>query len=170
VHVGIAFANTGPYTSGEGAAALAEGAEAVGVESLWTVEHVVVPVGYESPYPYDPSGKMPGGREDFDIPDPFMWLAYVAARTSTIRLATGVLILPQRNPVVVAKEVATLDAMSAGRAVLGVGVGWLAEEFATLGVPFNERGKRTDEYVNIMRALWTGDSTTFLPATFGQLP
>ncbi len=104
---------------------------------------------------------MRGGREDFDIPDPLIWLSYVAARTSRIKLATGVMILPQRNPIVVAKEVATLDAMSGGRAVLGVGVGRLAEEFAALGVPFNERGKRTDEYIAILRALRSGEAAEF---------
>ncbi len=161
MHIAIAFANTAWYASGDGAVSLAVGAEAVGVESLWTVEHVVVPVGYESTYPYDVSGRMPGGREDFDIPDPLIWLSYIAARTSRIKLATGVMILPQRNPIVVAKEVATLDAMSGGRAVLGVGVGWLAEEFAALGVPFNERGKRTDEYIAILRALWSGEAAEF---------
>ncbi len=90
-----------------------------------------------------------------------MWLSYVAGRTSKIKLGTGVLILPQRNPVVLAKEVATLDAMSGGRVLLGIGVGWLQEEFDTLRVPFNERGKRTDEYVSILRALWTGEPTEF---------
>ena len=167
---GIAFANTAWYTSGQGAADLAAGAEAAGVESLWTVEHVVVPVGYESTYPYAESGKMPGGRDDFDIPDPLIWLTYVAATTTKIRLGTGILILPQRNPVVAAKEIATLDAMSGGRVELGIGVGWLAEEFATIGVPFNERGRRLDEYVAVMRALWSGEATEFHGEFFDFAP
>jgi probable F420-dependent oxidoreductase len=157
---GIAFANTGPFARPEAAAEFAIAAEAAGFESLWTVEHVVVPAGYESTYPYDPSGKMPG-PEDSPIPDPLIWLAYLAAVTSTINLATGILILPQRNPVVLAKEVATLDRMSGGRLLLGIGVGWLAEEFEAIGVPFAERGARTDEYVAAMRALWTGEQTSF---------
>ena len=156
---GIAFANTGPFTRPDAAAEFAQAAEAAGFESLWTVEHVVVPVGYESTYPYDPSGKMPGG-EKAPIPDPLIWLAYLAAVTSTIKLATGILILPQRNPVVLAKELATLDRMSGGRMQLGVGVGWLEEEFEALGVPFAERGRRTDDYVVAMRALWSGDPAT----------
>ncbi|NDU79172.1 LLM class flavin-dependent oxidoreductase, partial [Actinomadura sp. DSM 109109] len=124
---GIAFANTGPFATPDGAAAMAGAAEQAGFDSLWTVEHVVVPKQYASVYPYAPNGKMPGA-ESFDIPDPLIWLAWVAARTTTLRLATGILILPQRNPLVVAKEVATLDQLSGGRVILGVGIGWLEEE------------------------------------------
>ncbi|MEI2697952.1 MAG: LLM class F420-dependent oxidoreductase [Microthrixaceae bacterium] len=151
---GIAFANTGPFAGPDGATRFALAAEAAGFESLWTVEHVVVPKGYESTYPYDPSGRMPGGEES-PIPDPLVWLSFVAAATSRIRLATGILILPQRNPVVLAKELATLDVMSGGRLELGIGVGWLEEEFDAIGVPFSGRGERTDEYVAAMRALWS---------------
>jgi probable F420-dependent oxidoreductase len=153
---GIAFANTGPFTRPDAAAEFAAAAEAAGFESLWTVEHVVVPSGYESTYPYDPSGKMPGG-ETSPIPDPLIWLSYVAAGTSRIKLATGILILPQRNPVVLAKELATLDRLSDGRMLLGIGVGWLEEEFDAIGVPFRERGRRTDDAVAAMRSLWTGE-------------
>ena len=117
---GLAFTNTGPFAEPAGAAAFARAAEEAGFDSLWTVEHVVVPSNYQSAYPYDPSGKMPGG-EDFDIPDPLIWLSYVAAATSRIKLATGILILPQRNPVVLAKELATLDKLSGGRMLLGIG-------------------------------------------------
>ena len=155
----LIFANTGPFSDGPTAAAMAQAAEAAGFESLWTVEHVVVPSGYESRYPYDPSGKMPGG-EEFAIPDPLVWLSYVAGATSSIRLATGILILPQRNPVVLAKEVATLDHLSGGRMELGIGVGWLEEEFDAIGVPFAERGRRADDHVHAMRALWTQDKAT----------
>jgi probable F420-dependent oxidoreductase len=157
---GIAFANTGPFTQPHEATTFARAAEAAGFESLWTVEHVVVPSDYGSAYPYSPTGKMPGA-DDMPIPDPLIWLTWVAAVTERIKLATGILILPQRNPVVLAKEVATLDAMSAGRLILGIGVGWLEEEFQAIGVPFAERGKRTDEYVAAMRALWTEEKATF---------
>jgi probable F420-dependent oxidoreductase len=157
---GIAFANTGPFTQARDATAFAQAAEAAGFESLWTVEHVVVPSDYGSAYPYSPTGKMPGA-DDMPIPDPLIWLSWVAAVTQRIKLATGILILPQRNPVVLAKEVATLDAMSEGRLILGIGVGWLEEEFDAIGVPFAERGKRTDEYVAAMRSLWTRDKATF---------
>jgi probable F420-dependent oxidoreductase len=160
MHFGIVFANTGPFAQPEAAAAMARAAEAAGFESLWTVEHVVVPQGYESTYPYDPSGRMPGG-EEMAIPDPLIWLSYVAAATSSIRLATGILIVPQRNPVVLAKELATLDSLSGGRLELGIGVGWLEEEFDAIGVPFAGRGRRTDEYVAAMRALWAQQPASF---------
>jgi probable F420-dependent oxidoreductase len=88
-------------------------------------------------------------------------MAYVAAATTRIKLATGVIILPQHNPVITAKQVATLDYMSAGRILLGVGVGWLKEEFEALGSPFEERGARTDEYIRVMRELWCADRPTF---------
>ena len=157
---GVVFANTGMAVQPEGAAALAQIAEEAGFESLWTVEHVVVPSGYESQYPYSRSGRMPGG-EDSPIPDPLIWLAWVAAVTEHIRLATGVLILPQRNPVILAKEIATLDVLSRGRVTLGIGVGWLEEEFDAIGVPFRERGARTDEYVEALRTLWRDEEPTF---------
>ena len=155
------FANTGHGSSAEGAVKLARTAEHAGFRTLWTVEHVVVPSGYESAYPYDPSGKMAGGAEEFDLPDPLVWLAFVAAQTTRIQLATGILIVPQRNPVITAKELSTIDHLSGGRMVLGVGAGWLAEEFAALGVPFEERGRRLEEYIEVMRALWTQDKASF---------
>lgn len=161
---GIMFANTGHGSSAEGAKAVAQAAEAGGIDTIWTVEHVVVPSGYESKYPYDPSGKMAGGAEDFDLPDPLIWLTWAAAHTTTIRIATGILIVPQRNPVVLAKELATLDHLSGGRLTLGVGAGWLEEEFDALDVSFADRGKRLDEYLAVMRALWAGGDdgkTTF---------
>ena len=148
---GLLFANVGPFGEPDGAAELGAICEEVGIESVWTVEHVVVPTGYASEYPYARSGRMAGG-EDSPIPDPLVWLTWVAAHTTTLRLATGILILPQRNPVVLAKEVATLDRLSKGRVTLGIGVGWLREEFDALGVPFAERGARTDEHVAVMRA------------------
>jgi probable F420-dependent oxidoreductase len=160
VKFGIMYANAGPSARTEHATALATLAEEAAFESLWTVEHVVVPAGYQSTYPYSGDGRMPGG-EDVDIPDPLVWLAWVAAKTTRIRLATGILILPQRNPLIVAKEVATLDRLSGGRMTLGVGVGWLREEFDALGVPFERRGARADEYVAAMRAAWTEDEPTY---------
>jgi probable F420-dependent oxidoreductase len=162
VKFGLRYASLGRYASGPAAVELAQAAEAAGFESLWTVEHVVVPARYESRYPYSPSGKMGSGLEDFPLPDPLIWLAYVASATRTIKLGTAILILPQRNPVVTAKAVATLDHLAGGdRVLLGVGVGWLAEEFATLGVPFEDRGARTDEYVAAMRALWSQERASF---------
>ncbi|GAC1314659.1 MAG: LLM class F420-dependent oxidoreductase [Acidimicrobiales bacterium] len=157
---GIVFANSGPAAHGDYASGLAQAAEGAGFESVWTIEHVVVPAGYASAYPYSADGRMPGG-EDVDMPDPLIWLAYVAAATTRLRLGTGILILPQRNPVIVAKEAATLDLLSGGRLELGVGVGWMREEFDALGVPFAHRGSRTDEYVAALRALWAEDVASF---------
>jgi len=159
---GLRYANLGRYVDGAAAVELAQAAEAAGFDSIWTVEHVVVPHGYQSRYPYSPSGRMGSGLEDFPIPDPLMWLAYIASATRTIKLGTAILILPQRNPVITAKAVATLDHMAGGgRVLLGIGVGWLAEEFATLGVPFEDRGARTDEYVAAMRVLWSQERASF---------
>jgi probable F420-dependent oxidoreductase len=156
--VGIMFANVLLWGTRDGAEKLAKAAEDSGIESLWTVEHVVVPAGYESAYPYSPSGRMPGDETN-PIPDPLAWLAFMAAHTKTVRLATGILILPQRNPVVLAKECATIDVLSEGRLELGIGIGWLKEEFDVIGVPFSERMDRTDEYVEALRALWSQDET-----------
>ena len=158
---GIMFANTGYGSTPDGATAVVQAAEAGGITTAWTVEHVVVPSGYESKYPYDPSGKMAGGAEEFDLPDPLVWLAWAAAQTTTLELGTGILIATQRNPVITAKAVATLDVLSGGRVRLGVGAGWLEEEFDALGVPFAARGKRLDEYIDAMRALWTEDKASF---------
>ena len=158
---GVMFANTGPFVEPDAAVELAQAAEAAGCESIWTVEHVVVPAGYASQYPYAKDGRMPGGREDFDIPDPLIWLSYVAAATNKIRLATGGMIMPQRNPLVTAKAVATLDRLSKGRMILGIGSGWLEEEFDALGVSFDDRGDRTDEYLEAMKQAWASDTASY---------
>jgi probable F420-dependent oxidoreductase len=157
---GIVFANTMRWSAGPGALEAAKAAEAAGFESVWTVEHVVYPDDYGSKYPYAEGGKMPA-LASTPIPDPLVWLAYVASATTTLRLATGILILPQRNPLVLAKELATLDHLSGGRVELGIGVGWLQEEFDALGIPWERRGARTDEYVAAMRTLWAEDSVSF---------
>ena len=134
-------------------------AEASGFESIYTVEHVVVPAGYESRYPYSESGRMPL-PEDVDIPDPLELLAYLAACTSTIRLATGILVLPEHHPIQLAKRAATIDRLSGGRLTLGIGVGWLREEVEAVGVDFDSRGARTDECIVALRSLWaTGEAT-----------
>jgi probable F420-dependent oxidoreductase len=156
----MTFANALGFATPEGAAEMGPAAEAAGFESVWTVEHVVFPDGYESTYPYDKSGKMPM-RSDTPLPDPLIWLTWMAAHTNSLRLATGILILPQRNPGVLAKELATLDDLSGGRVELGIGVGWLKEEFDALGVPWAARGRRTDEYISAMRALWDSDHAEF---------
>lgn len=158
---GLRYCNTGRFVDPTKAVELLQAGEEAGFESAWTVEHTVVPAGYESAYPYSPDGKMAGAVEDFPLPDPLIWMSYVAAVTTRIKLATGILILPQHNPVSMAKQIATLDYMSNGRILLGIGVGWLREEFEALNASFDDRGPRTDEYVAAMRALWTEDCPSF---------
>ena len=157
---GLRYCNTGRYIDPAKAVELVQAGEDAGFESAWTVEHTVVPEGYQSAYPYSEDGKMAGGQDDVPLPDPLIWMAYVAAATTRIKLATGILILPQHNPVITAKQVATLDYMSGGRVLLGIGVGWMREEFEALGAPFDDRGARTDDYVSAMRALWGQEKAT----------
>lgn len=125
---------------------VARAAEAAGLESLWTGEHVVLPDPQVPPSPSPP-----------EVPflDPAVSLAWVAAATSTIRLGTGIIILPQRNPVVLAKELASVDVVSNGRLIFGIGAGYLKPEFDALGVPFDHKSARTIEYLEAIRALWT---------------
>jgi len=158
---GLRYCNTGRYVDPSKAVDLLQAGEEAGFESAWTVEHTVVPAGYESAYPYSPDGRMAGGKYDIPLPDPLIWMAYAAAATTRIKLGTGILILPQHSPVITAKQIATLDYMSGGRVLLGIGVGWLREEFEAIGVPFDDRGRRTDEYVAVMRELWSADAPSF---------
>lgn len=138
----------------------AELVEELGCESLWTVEHVVIPESYSSVYPYDPTGRM-HLTPAHDVPDPLHVLTYLAARTSRIRLGTAMLILPEHNPVILAKRLTTLDVLSGGRLIAGVGVGWLREEYEAVGVPFEDRGRRADEYLAAMKALWTQSPASY---------
>lgn len=156
---GLAFASS-VGTDPASALEIAKIAEEVGFESVWGGEHVVMPSTIESPYPYSSDGKIPATPET-SIPDPLIWLAYVAAVAPTLRLGTCILILPQRNPLVLAKELATLDHLSGGRVELGIGVGWMKEEFDALGVPWEHRGRRNDEYVAALRTVWSGSHVEF---------
>lgn len=158
---GLRYCNTGRYVDAARAVELVQAAEEAGFESAWTVEHTVVPENHASEYPYSTDGRMAGGVFDFPLPDPLIWMSYVAARTETIKLGTGILILPQHRPVITAKQVATLDVMSGGRVLLGIGVGWLKEEFDAIGASFDDRGARTDEYVAVLRALWREERPSF---------
>src|SRR5260221_1935148 len=142
------------------AARLARLAEAAGFDSVLAVDHVVFPDNYTSTYPYSATGRLPVGRSGA-FPDPLIWIAYAAAVTTRLRFLTGVIILPQRNPLLLAKQVATTDYISGGRFELGIGVGWLKEEFLAMGVPFERRGKRADEYIAAMRVLWARDAASF---------
>ena len=158
---GLRYCNTNQYVDPAKAVELAQAAEAAGFESIWTIDHVVVPEDYAPNYPYSEDGRMSSGVPSNPRPDAIVWMTYVAAATTTLKLGTGVLVLPQRQLVTTAKQIATLDQMSGGRILLGVGVGWMPEEFKALGVPFEKRGKRTDEYIEAMRELWTSDLPTY---------
>lgn len=157
--VGLAF---GSSIAQDGASVmeLCKRAEAAGFESIWGGEHVILPDSIASKYPYTADGKIPAEPET-PIPDPLIWLAFAAAAAPSMRLGTCILIVPQRNPLILAKELATLDQISGGRVELGLGVGWMKEEFDALGVPWERRGARNDEYVEAMRALWAGPHAEF---------
>jgi probable F420-dependent oxidoreductase len=134
-------------------AAFAQHLEACGFESLVAVEHTVLATRYDSVYPYDPSGRVELAA-DCPVPDPLDLLSYLAAHTDRLGLATGVLVLPNHHPVVLAKRAATVDALSGGRLRLCVGVGWLREEIEACGSEFESRGRRADEQLAVLRALW----------------
>lgn len=134
--------------------------EELGYESVWTFEHVILPAAYDSVYPYSPTGKIAVAGSDSFV-DPLIALTWIAATTTTLRLGTGVNILPQANPLYLAKQAASLDHLSNGRLMLGLGIGWLKEEFDALGVPFERRGARADEYIDAMTAAWTGELMNF---------
>jgi probable F420-dependent oxidoreductase len=168
MRVGIGCSGFGPGAEPEFIKTAAQTAERVGFATFWFGEHVVLFNRYTSKYPY--SGKV--GDDNSPIPDPttalidpVVAMTWAAAATSKIEVASGIIILPQRNPVVLAKELATLDALSGGRALVGVGVGWSREEYEAIGVAWEDRGKRMDEYVSAMRALWGESPSTFTGRT-----
>ena len=152
--LGLAFASS-IGIDGPSALELCKRAEAAGFESVWGGEHVIIPDDIESKYPYTADGKIPAEPET-PIPDPLIWLAFAAAAAPTLKLGTCILIVPQRNPLILAKELATLDQLSGGKVELGLGVGWMKEEFDALDVPWERRGARNDEYIAAMRELWKG--------------
>jgi probable F420-dependent oxidoreductase len=143
--LGLFSVNMGSCSQPDGLVSAARAAEAAGFESLWAGEHVVLPDPQVPPSPMAP--------QDPAL-DPLLALTWAAAATSTIRLATGIVILPQRNPVVLAKQIASLDALSGGRFTFGVGVGYLEPEFRAIGANFEERGAVSDEYLDAIAHLW----------------
>ena len=149
---GLFGINTGLCSEPENAVRIARAAEAAGFESVWTAEHVVLPDPQVPPSPAAP---------DSPFLDPAVALAFVAGQTTTIRLGTGIIILPQRNPVVLAKELTSVDRLSKGRLIFGLGAGYLKPEFQALGAPFADRGRRTDEYIEAILALWTQDKPEY---------
>jgi len=140
--------------------AFASNAERLGFASLWVPEHVVLLEKYASRYPYSEDGALPA-RTDAPIPDPFLSLCAMASATEKIRLATGICLVPEHNPLVLAKVVATLDWLSNGRVTLGVGIGWLQEEFTAIGIPWENRARRTRECIEAMRRLWGDDISSY---------
>lgn len=150
--IGLFGINMNYLAQPQRAKVVAQKAEALGFESLWTGEHVVLPDPREAPSPADPNTPMA---------HPPAFLSYLAAVTSTIKLGTGITLVAQRNPVVLAKEIATLDLLCEGRFLFGIGAGYLHQEFSALGVDFESRGPKTDEAIDAMRALWGEDNPTF---------
>lgn len=149
-----------PFCTPELLETLGRLAEERGVGTIWVGEHVVLFDEYESLYPYAENGRIPA-PPGTGLLEPFTTLSFLAAQTNSVRLGTAMCLLPQRNPVYVAKEVATVDWLSGGRVDLGVGVGWLEEEFDTLNVPWPKRGQRTDEYIGVLKSLWCDEVSEF---------
>jgi probable F420-dependent oxidoreductase len=140
--------------------AFAANAERLGFSTLWAPEHVVLVDQYKSRYPYRDEGTFPAPT-DAPIADPFLTLCTLASVTEKIRLGTAICLVPEHNPLVLGKVIATLDCLSNGRAVLGVGVGWLEEEFRALGIPWQRRAQRTRECIEAMRRLWSDPLSTY---------
>jgi probable F420-dependent oxidoreductase len=153
-------------TQGSSLAAVARKAEELGFESLWIPEHLLLPVNSKSRYPYTSSGRLPVPPET-PLHDPMLALAYVAAITSKIRLATGIFVVPLRNPFATAKAVVSLDVLSGGRFIFGVGIGWLAEEFEAVGMKFEDRALRTREYLALMKEMWSASDPVYRGRTVG---
>jgi probable F420-dependent oxidoreductase len=149
-----------PFTTPELLALIGAEAEQRGIGTVWVGEHVVLFEEYASSYPYAADGRIPAPAGS-GLLEPLSTLSFLAAHTTTVRLGTAMVLLPQRNPVYTAKEVSTLDWLSNGRVDFGVGVGWLEEEFNAVNVPWPRRGKRTDEYLEVLRALWCDDPSSF---------
>src|SRR5262245_55428050 len=149
---GLFGINMGPCSAPGAASRVARAAEEAGFESLWTGEHVVLPDPQAPPSPVPPLEPML---------DPTVALTFLAAHTKTIRLGTGIIILPQRNPLVLAKELASLDVLSGGRLIFGIGIGYLEPEFAALGIPFADKGARTEDYVKAMIAIWSMEKPAY---------
>lgn len=141
-------------------APLVKRADELGFDAVWVSDHLITPMDYSSRYPYDPSGKAPYSP-DTPLLDPLLTIAHLAAVTERIKLGTGVYILPLRNPFVTARAVATAQYYSKGRVLFGVGAGWLGEEFEAVGENFDQRGKRMDEILEVLKTLWTGEPVSF---------
>ncbi len=147
-------------TDGEALCRFARAVEELGFESVWTSDHIVLPTGETDKYPYTEDGRFTASPDD-PVLDALMTLSYVASTTRRIRIGTTVIIVPYRNPIVQAKMFATLDVLTGGRVICGVGVGWLRKEFDVLGASYRDRGPVTDEYLQVFEELWTAESPEF---------
>jgi len=160
MEIGLHLPHVGPLATREGLIAFAQAAEEHGFDSLWVSDHVVIPRSLGSRYPYSRDGGFPVPPE-LPFQEPIATLLFVAGVTQRAKLGTTILVIPMRNPIVTAKQLATLDVLSNGRLILGVGAGWMQEEFEMLGVPFERRGARESEYIRLYKALWTEDNPSF---------
>ena len=158
--IGLFAMGTNRMAGGDLLRSVAANAERLGVATLWVPEHVVLIDQYASKYPYSGDGLLPAPTNS-PILDPFLALTCMASATSKIRLATGICLVPEHNPLVLAKVTATLDFLSNGRFALGVGIGWLEEEFVALGIPWENRAKRTRECIEAMRKLWGDEVSSY---------
>lgn len=158
---GFTLPGRGHLATPERLGIIARKGEEFGFDTLLTGDHILVPKNISSVYPYTEGGEFPGSGSGESM-EQITLLSYIAGQTSKIRLVTSVLIVPHRNPLIAAKSLATLDLLSEGRLVVGVGVGWMREEFQALGLPpFEERGAVTDEYIRAFKVLWTEDDPHF---------
>ena len=158
---GFTLPGRGQLATPERLGIIARKGEEFGFDTLLTGDHILVPKNISSVYPYTEGGEFPGSGSGESM-EQITLLSYIAGQTSRIRLVTSVLIVPHRNPLIAAKSLATLDVLSEGRLVVGVGVGWMREEFQALGLPpFEERGAVTDEYIRAFKVLWTEDNPHF---------
>lgn len=157
---GVHLPHIGPFHDGDSMRRFARAVEDMGYDSVWGSDHVVFPAGYQSKYPYSETG-------DFPLPGNVPWveevtaLTFIAGATTRIRLGTSIIVLPYRNPVLNAKVLGSLDVLSGGRLIVGVGAGWMKEEAEAMGMPFDERGARTDEHIEILKAIWTQDEPRY---------
>ncbi|MEX0992887.1 MAG: LLM class F420-dependent oxidoreductase [Solirubrobacterales bacterium] len=161
MRIGVSLPNVGLDHGKEMLLPIAEAAERLGFDSLWAAHHVVLPYERASEYPYQRSGTEIAMNPGMQWLDPLITLATVAGATEKVGLGTSVLVLPYRNPVTLAAEVAALDVLSEGRLILGVGSGWMREEFEAIGIDPAERGARTDEHIQVLKTLWRDDPASF---------
>jgi probable F420-dependent oxidoreductase len=160
VRIDLWVPTASPFTTPELLAVIGAEAEQRGVGTIWVGEHVVLFDEYASSYPYAEDGRIPAPPGS-GLLEPLTTLSFLAAHTETVRLGTAMVLLPQRNPVYTAKEVGTLDWLSNGRVDFGVGVGWLEEEFDAVNVPWPQRGRRTDEYLEVLNTLWCDETSAY---------